>query len=63
MCYRDILMDAAGWMEYGRGEDESGRRAGEEYVEREWGDGAQENGEAGKVAEAADEGGEAVGVG
>jgi hypothetical protein len=55
--------DAAGWMECDRGEDESGRRAGEEHVEREWGDGVQENGGAGDMAETAEEGGEAVGVG
>jgi hypothetical protein len=60
---RDISMDAAGWMEYDRGEEESGRRAGEQYVERQWGDGVQENGEAGEVADGADEGGEEVGVG
>jgi hypothetical protein len=60
---RDISTDAAGWMAYDRGEDASGRRAGEEYVDREWGDGVQENGQAGEVAEGADEGGEAVGVG
>jgi hypothetical protein len=35
---RVFSVDAAGWMEYDRGEDESGRRAGEEYVERQRGD-------------------------
>jgi hypothetical protein len=59
---RDISTDATGWMQYNRGDDESGRRAGEEYVEREWGDGVQEIGEAGDVAEGAEEGGEASSV-
>jgi hypothetical protein len=63
MGTKDISTEAAGWMEYDRGEDESRRRAGEEYVEGEWGDGAQENGGAGEVPEGAEEGGEAVGVG
>jgi hypothetical protein len=60
---RDISVDAVGWMKNDGGEDESGRRASEEYVERQWGDGVQENGEAGEVAEGADEGSKAVGVG
>jgi hypothetical protein len=63
MGSKDISMGAAGWIEYDHGEDVNGRRAGEEDVKREWGDGAEENGEAGVVAEGADEGGEAVGVG
>jgi hypothetical protein len=63
MSPKDISTEAAGWMEYDHEEDESRRRAGEEYVEREWGDGVQENGGAGEVAEGAEEGGEAVGVG
>jgi hypothetical protein len=50
-------------MEYDRGDDENGRIAGEEYVEREWSGGVQENGEAGDVAEGAEEDGEAAGVG
>jgi hypothetical protein len=41
---KNISTEAAAWMEYNYGEDQSGRRAGEEYVEREWGDGVQENG-------------------
>jgi hypothetical protein len=60
---RDISTDAAGWMEYEHGDDESGRRAGEEHVEREWGDGVLEIGEAGDAAEGVEEGGEVVGVG
>jgi hypothetical protein len=60
---RDISTDAAGWMEYDRGDDLSGWRAGGEYVERESSDGVQEIGEAGEVAEGAEEGGEALVVG
>jgi hypothetical protein len=60
---KDISTEAAGWMEYDRGEDDSGRRAGEEYVGTEWGDGVQENGRAREVAEGAEESGEAVVVG
>jgi hypothetical protein len=60
---RDISTDAAGWMAYDRREEESRRRAGEEYVEREWGDGVQENGEVREVAEGAEEGNKVVAVG
>jgi hypothetical protein len=60
---KDIPTEVAGWMEYDRGEDESRRRGGEEYLEREWGDGVQRNDRGGEVAEGAEEGGEAVEVG
>jgi hypothetical protein len=54
--HREISMDAAGWMEYENGEDESGRKAGKGFVERQWGDGVQENGEAGEVVDGTDKG-------
>jgi IMP cyclohydrolase len=60
---RDVLTDDAGWMEYDRRDDENGRIAGDVYEEREWSGGVQENGEAGDVAEGAEEDNEAVGVG
>jgi hypothetical protein len=63
MGARDISVDVAGWMEYDCGENDNGRRTGEEYVGRQWGDGVQEDGVAGEAAEGADEGGEAVVVG
>jgi hypothetical protein len=60
---RDISTHVPGWMEYDCREDQSGKHAGGEFVKREWGDGVQENAEEGEVAEGAEEGGEAVGVG
>jgi hypothetical protein len=50
-------------MEYDCGEEECGRTGGEEYLERQWDDGVQENGEAGEVAEGAQQGDEVVWVG
>jgi hypothetical protein len=58
---RDLSLDAAGWMEYDRAEDESRSSAGETYLESEWYNGVQENGEAGELAEGADVGGEPAG--
>jgi hypothetical protein len=60
---RDIALDSTGWREFHRGNDERERRAGEKYMKEEWHDADVENGEAGEVADGADEGGEAVGLG
>jgi hypothetical protein len=60
---RNILTIHAGWMEYDRRDDERRRRPWEEYVERDWGDGVVEDGEAGEEAEGAEGGGDLVGVG
>jgi hypothetical protein len=59
---RDISTDVAGWIEYDHGGDKR-RRAGEQYVEREWGDGVLEHGEAGEEAEGKEGVGDLAGVG